>query len=1496
MRIYKYFLLTIFSIAILQPEAKAQGQIKSFTEDALKYQQELITFFQTGTNDNSRKEVKEFLEAFTLMWNTAEFTDKYRSAVYKTSNLMLKKRLRPLPDFKSYLASIMNFISTKQNESSFAAWQESVDKILGGKAVKSFSDFIVMSENLFSDNIFYTSATGEWASSSNKYSFEFDSLPKVVFPSLNLIIRNAHGDSSIIYNTKGVYYPSLGQWIGQGGTMDWSRTGLDKGIVYAELKNYKGIVKTAGYVADSATFYNKEYFPAPLKGIVTEKVMPENDKGETYPRFESYNKRLQIKNIAENVDYDGGFAMRGAKFVGAGSAEEDAYLYFKRNEKRIIKAAAKNFTITKEKILSEVTAVKIFLDQDSIFHPYLSLKLNIKDKGLTLIRSDDGVARSPYTNTFHAVDMYFEELFWKTDEPKMEMRMLMGSTQVEADFESSNFFKEERYDNLLAYGDAIHPLIKIREYLKTNGDIREFDVVSLAKYMRVTTENLRPMLVKLSTMGFLIYDTGKDYVYVKERLFSYITARARKTDYDVINFHSVANGKGNASLNLLNNDLTIRGVNGILMSDSQNVVIYPRPTEIILKKDRNFTFAGIVKAGRFEFFGKEFSFDYDKFKVNLTNVDSLRMQVKSDVADQNGEYPLIRVKTVIQDINGDLQIDHPKNKSGIRNFAQYPIFNSFKKSFVYYDKKNIQKGAYKKDKFYFHLETFVIDSLDNFSNSRLRFDGNFVSGGIFPDIKETLTLQKDYSLGFIKTTPTEGLALYGGKGKFTNQIKLSNEGLKGDGEIDYVTSTAKSNEFTFYPDSTNGIAQSFIVKEQKTKPEFPAVTGENVYVHWMPKKDIMQVDKKDKNFICFNSQSELAGSLYLTPKLLRAGGIMKFATAELESKNMELASNKFKADTADFRLKDAMELAFSTDNVKAVIDFDQRTGDFKSNGKGSVVRFDVNKYICFMDNFKWNMDKATIDLGSSQKKAMAAANTNEDIELAGPEFISIHPDQDSLRFIAPMANYDIRNKIIKAREVPYINVADARVYPDSGFVTIRRDANMDTLKNSKILANTSTKYHSLFDAVAKITSRKRYTGSGNYNYVDEMRAKQVIYFSNIRVDTTFQTYAETNITDSVQFTLSPNFEYQGKVKLVARDKFLNYDGAARIVHECEAIPKTWFRFESQIDPNKIYIPVTKEPRNLENSVVPAGIMTTYDSTHLYSAFLSSKHAKSDMEVLQADGFLFFDRNAREYRISNKEKLVERNFPGNYLSFNISSCTVYGEGKMDLIKDLGQVKMQTVGTAKHFLIPDSSDFDVMILLDFYFDNGALGKMADAINESPDLKAVEFSRPVYEKGLRELLDKELADKLISQLNLYGNFKKFPDELEKSLFINDLKMKWNTASKSYISRGKIGLGNINKNQINKFVDGRVEIVKKKGGDILNIYLEAETNKWYFFSYTRGLMQAVSSDDNFNNIIKELKQDKREMSVEKGQPAYMYNLSTVAKKNTFLRKTKEAATAEEE
>jgi len=282
-------------------------------------------------------------------------------------------------------------------------------------------------------------------------------------------------------------------------------------------------------------------------------------------------------------------------------------------------------------------------------------------------------------------------------------------------------------------------------------------------------------------------------------------------------------------------------------------------------------------------------------------------------------------------------------------------------------------------------------------------------------------------------------------------------------------------------------------------------------------------------------------------------------------------------------------------------------------------------------------------------------------------------------------------------------------------------------------------------------------------------------------------------------------------------------------------------------------------------------------------------------MLTAEGFIFYDKASYEYRISNKEKLVEQSLPGNYLSLNTRNyCKVYGEGSINFGNNFGQVNVGAYGNSTYLFREDSSLFNMIMFFDFFFNDNAMEAMEKNFSIFQGLTAVDYSRPVFEKGMREMLGKTEADKLISQLNLYGSYKKLPDELKKTFFLTDVKMAWNKNTNSFRSVGQIGVGNINKSQINKMVDGQIEIIKKRGGDIINIYLALDDNVWYYFNYNRGTMLAVSSNEDFNNALKDLKPDKRNKEV-KGLPDYYFNLCLPSKKTQFLRKNAEPEEEEE-
>ncbi len=1431
----------------------------SYSQEEGKFPKDSVEFLETVEDfltETRKEEGETFIEEkFTPVWYSGAFSEHERERVYQLANFLAKENVRAFPHFKNFFESLVEFKKAGRSRESFDLWIGSIQQMLAGRNKRRLNRYLETTKNLFSENILYKSLSTTWQVDSSNYTIKYEEgKPVIDFGTITLKCY-AKGDSTVIFETKGRFFPTEFKWKGTGGKVTWERAGFDKNTTYATLKDYEVKLRSPRFEADSVLFYNT-FFDKPLKGDLTERVLSgASGKDAIYPKFESYNKRLSIPDIDKNVTYNGGFTVSGAKLMGSGTQEDPAKVTIEWKGKTFLTMRSQNFTISPEKITSQNVGVLFNFKGDSIFHPEVNLKFDRKERLLTLIRNDKGKSKSPYLNSFHELEMYFEALFWEIDNPLIKFSNLKGSTKRQASFESTDFFTPKRYESLVS-GGSTNPFIKIKSLTSKIGT-REFSLSRLAKHMRLPKRQVRKLLIQFSNQNFVFYDDKTKQCRARQKLFNYILNNRGKKDYDNLLINSEVSEGKNAKFSLLDYKLTIYGIKRVDISQVQKVAFFPDQGQVTVHENRDMSFSGGVTAGKMEFFGKDFRFFYDKFKVDLPQLDSALIwtpklgAIKADRADNEKPSERQLVRSTIENLAGTLRIDAPNNKSGMKKkvFPRYPILNSKKKSFVYYDDASIHDGVYSREDFYFQLEPFTMDSLDNFPNSALNFKGTFSSGGIFPDFEETLSLQKDHSLGFKRKTPKEGFPMYGENITFNNKISLSNEGLKGDGTIHFLTSKAKSASFNLFPDSTTGMARSYKNQEKGQDPKVPHVKGKDVFVKYIPGDKKLLASKEENPLQFYHDEVKLHGGLALSREKMTGHGTMEFEKAELSSEEFHFKRMIADADTASFNLtgQKTKGLTFQTDNVNAHVDFEKRKAEFKSNGENTFIDFPKNDYICYMDKFNWFMDRQDIELEASEEMQQDI-NINTELDLSKTNFYSVHPDQDSLSFMSPRATYSIEDNLITAHDVPYIPVADARIAPDSGIVRIEKNADMQTLKNAEILANTVTKHHRIHNAQVDIFAKKDYSGSGTYHYIDKNKKKQSIHFNNISVNKSGETYGTGSILKEDEFTLSPHFNYYGDVQMEASRKALEFIGNVQIEHTCDTINRNWFSFRSTIDPENIFIPYDKE----KNSEMSSGVVLAAQDPELYPTFLSEKRAEEDKSLMEQEGVITFNEKAQEYRIGTKKKLRNRDMPGAFISLHKKSCKVKGNGPIDMGGELGIIETQNFGTITKAPEQDYK-LNTTLTLDFFMNEDALEEMADHLNEHPKLTSFDFSKKVYENSLRELVGVERSDELISQLSLKGEFKKFPEELNKSLVLSDVNFVWDENTTSYRSKGSIGVANILEEQVFKNVKGHIVLSKHRKADKLSFYLELDENNWYYFSYRKGVMQAISSNEDFNTVIEE-------------------------------------------
>ena len=530
-RMKKFHILLLVFFSILPILASAQKSAV-FPSDSVGFFDAMEKYISS-----SRSEGKSFMKQFKEIWFGGYFSEKEKEGVYKMTNKMYEKKMRAFPEFRNYLYSVGSFVVNKDSaDESFDQWHSTLFELLEDRGRRNFSRFLDFSNNIFLDNSLSVSPSTTWKASNSNFTFGFDSLPKITFEKLDLICI-ARNDSMFILNTSGVYYPTEDKWMGMGGTVNWERAGFSAENIYATLSDYTVDTRLYNYEADSVQFHYPDYFEKPLLGKLTDKALA-NMKVEnaSYPRFDSYARRLRIENIAPEVNYDGGFSMVGNKILGLGTQEELARLEFFRKDTLFLLVSTKAFSIRPERIVSDRAAIKFFLGKDSITHPGLNFRFSRPDRKFTLYKSNEGIAKAPYNNSYHDIEMDFEALYWKQDEPMITISNLMGSTKDDAIFISANYFKQEQFDKIGGMAD-INPLYSIKKMVDMSGT-RTLSITQLGYSLNMEHTDAKNMVMWMSSMGFMEFDFDKDVFYVDQKLIDYVMASQKKTDYDVLNVYS----------------------------------------------------------------------------------------------------------------------------------------------------------------------------------------------------------------------------------------------------------------------------------------------------------------------------------------------------------------------------------------------------------------------------------------------------------------------------------------------------------------------------------------------------------------------------------------------------------------------------------------------------------------------------------------------------------------------------------------------------------------------------------------------------------------------------------------------------------------------------------------------------------------------------------------------------------------------------------------------
>jgi hypothetical protein len=1451
---------------------KSYGQVTTFSEDPKTFLDELNKYVNA-----SNKPMKPIFDKFSEDIMGGKYTPEQFLEIREVSNMMLERKMRSNPYFQAYLESLNAMENKGLIGKQFDGWiavNKNMLTELKSSKNKDYGSFLDFCTNLFENSALrYSEAGLTWMVTTSEYQFSYKGeVPFVIIDNHDLIgVRKV--DSILVKNTSGVYYPLINTWKGSKGSVDWARAGFsDK--VFCTFNNYEIDTKTNNYKVDTVTFYHPTFFDAPIQGSFEDKVLVLTGSDVSYPRFESFDKNLSIDNVGDHINYRGGFRLEGSNVIGFGDKLHPAEMDFlKKNDDLAISTRAERYVIRRgEKVVAQDVAASLYFENDSIYHPHIDFRFDIKTRQLVMTRQGTGSSQIAFFDSYHQLEIEVEKVAWQIDVDFIEIGQAgmqnVSDRAKKGQFESLSYYNDRDYRQIQNIADY-NPVSTMRNYSEAI-DSRTLDANLLAKQFnpRLDLVSIKGLLNNLVEDGFVFYDDEREIVYVKEKTFHYAEASTKKRDYDIIRAISESK-ETNGILDLNTNDLILKGVKGADLSEAQLVGIRPKGEVLTFKKNRNMDFDGGVFAGYGIFFGSNFHFDYENFLMRLDSVYEFALQIPTGEKDLTRKtFKLVPLTTLIEDMTAIVEIDTAvngiTNRSSRIDLPRFPRLRSLNNSRVYYSDKKTAGGAYKRDNFFFELDPFVIDSLDGFDTATVNFKGQLVSGDVFPKFREVLRIQhEDLSLGFTTQTPPEGYPLYGGKGTYNKTIKLGNTGLTGKGTVSYLGATVNSDDILFKPNSLTATSKSFDVVEQTSPVEFPNIHGEEVQVDWIPYKDSMYVKSKTKPFEIFNTNYLLEGRLIMTPGGVYGDGNFDWKDGTLFSKSMRFNTFSIDADTSNLNIKtkDADEnLAFSTKNVKSNIDFEKQLGKFKSNSTAINTEMPYTQYKTSMNEFDWDMAKKEISFQSTNGNAV---------------FVSTNEAQLGLSFSGERANYNLETNLLKIEGVPEIKIADALIIPNGGLVEIEANAAMKPLEKATIIADTLNRFHVIKDAQTFVTSKKSYqANNGKYDY-DVNGKKQEIIFKSILVanekNRVLVTKANGSLLEANQFIIDKNVGFKGAVELDARYKELNFDGFAKI-NVPKLLGAQWFSIDSPIDKENVIIPIKKKTRNEEGKLLEAGLRIEYDSTVIYPLVLTPPYSQRDIEVFSAVGIVKADNAADVFYFGDSSKVLNQAQQGNMMTFRNRDGKVTTEGLYTLGEKMKGFQVKAAGQSVSYYGENEVLMDLMIGLGFQIPDKLMSiVIRDLETNSFDVPESNYKGEYFPNALAEfVIDEKALKKVTKELTEYERLFLPKDIIESfTVIFGHVPMVWNAEVQSFLSKGNtLGLAYINSSPINKQTKAHIEFRMTRQTDEMNIYLESTGGNYYYFNYRitegKGVVSIFSNNTSFMDTYNGMKKKELQFKTD--------------------------------
>jgi hypothetical protein len=1274
-------------------------------------------------------------------------------------------------------------------------------------------------------------------------------------------------DSVSLSGTSGSFSPHQMLFLGEGGRFDWSAAGMENGTAYAVPGPYALNVRRPAMTAGKSQLHYPDKFDRPVEGHFEYKSLRRRESSPPgYPRFYSYQNGVEVKDLGDPLlRYLGGVALEGRRLIGAATDGSLSRLEYRDQQGSKFRIHAGRFDFGDSTILSRRGAFTIYHGHDSIAHPSVKSWYYPHRKELRAVKELDGYTVQPFSSSYFSMTINADAITWDLEADSLNIGIMNARSMLPAVFKSVEYYNEKEINELTGLYN-FHPLMVVYNY-GSKKKSREFYLSDLIAELKINPKAAQGAMLQLKYLDYIEYEEASGRIFLKDKALHYVRSKNNQKDYDELLIPSRSGSGPNATLRLGSQELVVRGIEKFYISETLDVYMLPKDNQIMLLKNRDFSFDGQVFAGNFEFVGRNFTFRYDSFLVDLQNIDSIRFYVERD--DSRARRTQVDNKMVSLDLyknqdgstlesggstSGTLYVNRPDNKSGRKIYPDYPIFDASRGAVVYFDNEKVLEGAYDKST-YFIVPPFTLDSLSNSDPATVGFDGVFVSGGILPDITETLRIMPDNSLGFVHKVPPEGYPLYGGKGVLHNQVSLDKGGLVATGQIDFLSSSGQSEAYVLFQDSVLATGRNFnLAGLTEGGASFPELYTPEYRMKWLPYQDTMYVYNATEPFTLYDGVARLDGRVGITPTGVSGSGTMNTQEFTVESPHYAFAESDFSARNAYINVGSAIpdKPLMEGEDIRLDFDLDQKIATLQPEVEGDAALDFPYAQV------RTSISKATWDVAAGK----ISMSKPPEVDISQSYFYTTRKELDSLAFNAEAAEYDLTTQQLRISGIPHIMVADAYIIPENNEVLILENATIGELRNTTIVLDTLNEYHRLTDGTINIVSRKEFTGTASYQFVTARSDTFNIQLGQFELwkdpldrNAPLQTVSRGAIAETDRLLISDGMYYKGDVTMYARNRALELEGFVKPDLPKRSDFNTWIAYRSQSEETQDVVLDFNRATTESGRGLHAGLYHKAFSSDLYFNFLEEKELETDDEFFRPEGMLRYDPDRGSFIVEDTAKADGNRMSGKLFAYNHQTGDVEFEGPFRFMRDGAQVQLEAAGSGRGNVNQLEYGLDITARIQYNLPDQVLMPMAVDLFEMVENYSPPEAEPDYDALLYRLAE-FIGDRAVEEFDKrsasgYVPLSAFSTRMIASMLFTRLNLKWSPEYNAWYSTESLGLSGVLRADINASLEGFMEIQKTQEGDNVNLFIKASGSSWYFFGYQDNRLILYSSNQAFNDEV---------------------------------------------